>query len=414
MDKNNPLESARKQIKKACDLLKCDPAVYELLKEPKRVLEVCIPIKMDDGTIKTFKGYRSQHNDAVGPTKGGIRFHQNVNLDEVKALSIWMTLKCLVLNLPYGGGKGGVCVDPSTLSKAELERLSRGYVRAIYPIIGEKLDIPAPDVNTNPQIMAWMTDEYTTLKGEFNLGVFTGKPVDLGGSKGRTAATGLGIAFVTREALKTQGKDVLGANIIVQGFGNVGSFASLSLYNMGAKITAVALEKTMLYDPNGLNIPELCEYAKTHPLLEGYAPDKEMEPCKFWALDADVLVPCALENAIKEEQAAEIKVSLIVEGANGPITPNADEILNKKNITVIPDILANAGGVTVSYFEWIQNLYGYYWSEQEVNQKEENAIVEPYYLILDMAKKHNVSFRTASYMFAINKLAVTMKLRGWY
>ncbi|MDR2939920.1 MAG: Glu/Leu/Phe/Val dehydrogenase [Clostridiales bacterium] len=411
----NPLINAQNQIKIACDALKCDPAVYEILKEPQKVIEVSIPVKMDDDSVRIFKGYRSQHNNAVGPTKGGIRFHQNVNLDEVKALSIWMTLKCQVTNLPYGGGKGGITVDPFTLSQGELERLSRGYVRAIYNMIGEKVDIPAPDVNTNSQIMAWMTDEYCKISGKNEIGVFTGKPIEIGGSKGRGRATGLGVAIMVREALKKQGKDIKGAKIGVQGFGNVGSHTCNELYKMGAKIVAVAVKDVMLYDENGIDIPSLIPYGLAHNnLIGGYCPEKELPDKDLWGLPLDVLSPCALENAITVKEAEEIKAGLIVEGANGPITSEADAILNSRNILVIPDILANAGGVTVSYFEWVQNLYGYYWAEEEVSEKEEIALVEPFKLIFDIAKEYNVSYRTATYMFAIKKLDTCMKLKGWY
>ena len=415
----NPLANAQAQVKKACDALGTDPAVYELLKEPQRMIEISIPVKMDNGTIKVFKGYRSAHNDAVGPYKGGIRFHQNVNADEVKALSIWMSIKCQVTGIPYGGGKGGITVDPSELSQRELEQLSRGWVRGLYKYLGEKVDVPAPDVNTNGQIMAWMQDEYNKLTGEQTIGVFTGKPLTYGGSKGRNEATGFGVAVVMREACKALGMDLKKSTVAVQGFGNVGKFTVKNIIKLGGKVVAVAefdkKEGTYAtYKESGFTFEELdAAKAKDGSLL--HVPGaKKISLDEFWALNVDVISPCAMENAIKEHEANLIKAKLICEGANGPITLEADDILYKKGILVTPDILTNAGGVTVSYFEWVQNLYGYYWTEKEVEEKEERAMIDAFNPIWALKQEKNVSFRQATYMKSIKRIDEAMKVRGGY
>jgi len=415
----NPLANAQAQVKKACDALGTDPAVYELLKEPQRIIEISIPVKMDNGSIKVFKGYRSAHNDAVGPYKGGIRFHQNVNADEVKALSMWMSIKCQVTGIPYGGSKGGITVDPSELSQRELEQLSRGWVRGLYKYLGEKVDVPAPDVNTNGQIMAWMQDEYNKLTGEQTIGVFTGKPLTYGGSKGRNEATGFGVAVVMREACKAIGMDLKKSTVAVQGFGNVGKFTVKNIIKLGGKVVAVAefdkKEGTYAtYKESGFTFEELdAAKAKDGSLL--HVPGaKKISLDDFWALNVDVISPCAMENAIKEHEANLIKAKLICEGANGPITLEADDILYKKGILVTPDILTNAGGVTVSYFEWVQNLYGYYWTEKEVEEKEERAMVDAFNPIWALKQEKNVSFRQATYMKSIKRIDEAMKVRGWY
>lgn len=415
----NPFENAQKVIKEVCSILNTDCSVYELLKEPARVIEVNIPVKMDNGNIKVFKGYRSQHNNVLGPTKGGIRFHQNVNLDEVKALSIWMTFKCAVADLPYGGGKGGIIVDPKTLSKDELERLSRGYVQGIYKLIGEKVDIPAPDVNTNGEIMSWMLDEYNKLVGENDLGTFTGKPIGLGGSKGRVEATGLGIAITAREALKKLNIKIENTNVAIQGLGNVGSFAAKNIEKLGSKVVSVAewdKEKGSyaIYNKEGFKVEDLIEYFKDNGTLIGFTDSIELSNEEFWSLDADVLIPAALENSITLDNANLINAKLICEGANGPITPEADAILNNKEILVIPDILTNIGGVVVSYFEWVQNLNGYYWGEDRVKNEEEILLVNSFKNIWTTKEEFNVSMRKAAYIYSIKKLASAMKLRGWY
>ena len=413
-DNLNPLIMAQKQVKEACDRLGTPDSVYEILKNPQRVLEVSIPVKMDDGSVKVFTGYRAQHNDAVGPTKGGIRFHPGVTRDEVMALSIWMTFKCSVTGLPYGGGKGGITVDPSTLSQGELERLSRGYIQGIHKLLGEKFDIPAPDVNTNGQIMAWMTDEYNKLVGHSAIGVLTGKPVEFGGSKGREAATGLGVTFTVRETFKKLGIPMKGATMAVQGFGNVGSFFAKTSTELGAKIVAVCEFDGTIYNPDGFDIAALFAYKKEKGSIQGFPGAKSISTEAFWALEVDALVPAALENVINASIAETVRAKVIAEAANGPITLEADDILAKKGVLVMPDILANAGGVTVSYFEWVQNLQGYYWSEQEVHEKAERAMVDAFEAVYAVKEAYNVPMRTAAYMYSIKRIASIMKLRGWY
>ncbi|OFI07770.1 NAD-specific glutamate dehydrogenase [Clostridium acetireducens DSM 10703] len=415
----NPFESAQKQVKKACDKLGMEPAVYELLKEPLKVIEVSIPVKMDDGSLKVFKGFRAQHNDAVGPTKGGVRFHPNVSYDEVKALSIWMTFKCSVTGIPYGGGKGGIIVDPSKLSKGELERLCRGYIDGIYKLIGEKVDVPAPDVGTNGQIMAWMVDEYNKLVGQSALGVITGKPVEFGGSKGRGPATGYGVAVTTREAAKKLGIDLKKANLAIQGIGNVGGSTVINCEKLGGTVVAMAewcpeAGPYAIYNEKGLDGQAMLDHmAKNGNLLE-FPGSKRITMDEFWALNVDILIPAALENAITADVAKKINAKLICEAANGPTTPDADEIINERGITLTPDILTNAGGVTVSYFEWVQNLYGYYWDEETVNEREEKAMVDAFNAIWAIKEEYNVPMRQAAYMHSIKKVATAMKLRGWY
>ncbi len=414
----NPLLNAQLQVKKACEILGLEDKYYDILKEPKRIIEVNIPVKMDDGSLRMFKGFRSVHNDAVGPAKGGIRFHQDVHADEVKALSIWMTFKCCVTGIPYGGGKGGVIVNPSELSERELEELSRGYVRAIHKYLGEKVDVPAPDVGTNGKIMAWMIDEYCKLTGEQTIGVFTGKPVEFGGSKGRTAATGLGVAITAREACRKYGKDLAGAKVSVQGFGNVGNFTVKNIIAYGGKVVAVAEwckaeGAYAIYKEAGFDYDELCAAMEKDGNLLSVAGAKRISMEEFWSLDVDVLAPCALENAITEEVAKLIKAKIIVEGANGPVTPEADKYLFENGATVTPDILTNAGGVTVSYFEWVQNLYGYYWTEKEVEEKEEAAMVSAFNDLWKIKEEHKISFRQAAFVHSVKKVATAMQLRGW-
>lgn len=409
----NPLIIAQQQIKAACDLLGLEESVYELLKEPMRVLEVSIPVQMDDGTVKVFKGYRAQHNDVLGPTKGGIRFHPNVTLDEVKALSMWMTFKCGVVGLPYGGGKGGVAVNPQELTKGELERLSRGYIRAIASIIGPNKDIPAPDVNTNMQIMAWMIDEYNKIVGYNSPAVITGKPLIYGGSKGRTDATGYGVALMAREAAKRLNMDIKNCTVGIQGFGNVGSYAGIHLQRLGAKIVAVVDVYGGIYNKDGIDAEKLAEHArKTGSVcnFEGTTPITNKE---LFAMDVDILVPTALESQITSENAPTVKAKIVCEGANGPTTPEADKILKEKGVFVVPDILANAGGVIVSYFEWVQNLMNYYWTEEEVKERQEIMMVNAFDAIYELTQQYKVDMRTAAYMIAIKRIYEAMKVRGW-
>lgn len=417
---NNPLIRAQAQVKTACDKLQLAPEVYELLKEPKRCIEITIPVRMDDGTLRMFKGWRSAHCDAVGPAKGGIRFNPGVHVDEVKALSIWMTFKCSITGIPYGGGKGGVICDPLTMSDNELEQLSRGYVRGLYKYLGEKIDVPAPDVGTNGKIMSWMTDEYCRLTGDqLSLGTFTGKPVAFAGSLGRDDATGYGISIVTREACKKLGIDLAKAKVAVQGFGNVGSWTVENIERLGGTVIAVSeWDPThgtyVVYNENGLKYADLLAEKEKNRTLYDLPGAKNITMEEFWALDVDVLIPAALENSITEDVANVIKTKLIVEAGNGPTTTEGEKILTAKGVTIVPDILSNAGGVTVSYFEWVQNLYGYYWSNEEVAEKEEIAMVNAFNALWAIKEEYNVTFREAAYMHSIKKIAEVMKLRGWY
>lgn len=408
----NPFEIAQRQVKNACDKLGAEPAVYEILKNPMRVLEVSFPVKMDDGTIRSFTGYRSQHNNACGPYKGGLRFHPGVTLDEVKALSTWMTFKCSVTGIPYGGGKGGIAIDPKDFSQGELERISRGFARAIAPMIGEKVDIPAPDVNTNGQIMSWMVDEYAAVTGEFAPGVFTGKPVEFGGSLARTEATGYGVAIMAKAAIEKAGIDFNGARIAIQGFGNVGSYAALYAKQMGAKVVAISDINVTVYNENGLDIEAMIADPIKPLANNGYG--KEITKDEFFALELEALVPCALENQITSANADSIKAKVVCEGANGPTTPEADAILFGKGITVVPDILANSGGVTVSYFEWVQNLQRFSWSFEDVQAKQEVLMYKAFDEISALMAEFNVDMRTAAYMMSIKRIQVAMKFRGWY
>lgn len=410
----NPLKSVQERLKFACGMIDLKEEVFEMLKEPQRVIEVSIPVKMDNGTTEVFKGYRSVHSDALGPAKGGIRFHPDVNMEEIKALSIWMSLKCAIVSVPYGGAKGGITVDPSRLSNGELERLSRGYISSLYKYLGEKVDIPAPDVNTNGQIMAWMADEYIKLTGNNSMGIITGKPISWGGSQGRIEATGHGIAVISKAVLGKFGRDIKGAKAAVQGFGNVGGNTVKHLQKQGAKVVAIAKKDFAIYNKEGIDYLEISEFAKTDKDLRNYPYAKEISLTDFWSLEVDLLVPAALENAITREIADMINSKIIVEGANGPVTQGADKILEDKGIVVVPDILANSGGVTVSYFEWIQNQYGYYWSEEEVIEKEEAVLMGAFNDLWKFKESRNCTFRKATYKHGVKRITDVMKLRGWF
>lgn len=410
----NPLEGVQEQVKYACDALGLEPEVYELIKEPLRMIEILIPVKMDNGKIKVFKGYRAMHNNALGPGKGGIRFHPNVNSDEVKALSIWMSLKCAIVNVPYGGAKGGVTVDPSKLSNGELEKLSRGYIDGIHKYIGQKIDIPAPDVGSNGQVMAWMVDEHLKLTGDNPLGgVITGKPISWGGSKGRVEATGYGIAIICKAILKETGRDIKNSTIGVQGFGNVGGFSVKNLQIQGAKVVSIARRDFAIYNEDGLDYDDISEFITKDKDLRNYPNAKVISLDEFWSLNVDVLVPAALENAITSEIADKINCPIIVEAANGPLTPGADTILEEKEVMVVPDIIANSGGVIVSYFEWIQNQYAYYWSEEEIVQRQEAMLMEAFNDLWEFKQLHKFSFRNAAYNYGIKRITDIMKTKGW-
>ncbi|NNV05741.1 Glu/Leu/Phe/Val dehydrogenase [Geobacillus sp. C56-T2] len=406
------LASTQIVIHRALEKLGYPEEVYELLKEPIRVLTVRIPVRMDDGTVKIFTGYRAQHNDAVGPTKGGVRFHPDVTEREVKALSIWMSLKCGIVDLPYGGGKGGIVCDPRTMSFRELERLSRGYVRAISQIVGPTKDIPAPDVFTNSQIMAWMMDEYSRIREFDSPGFITGKPLVLGGSHGRETATAKGVTICIREAAKKRGLLLEGARVVVQGFGNAGSYLAKFMHDAGAKVVGISDVYGALYDPNGLDIDYLLErrdsFGTVTKLFKNTISNKEL-----LELDCDILVPAAIENQITAENAPRIKASIVVEAANGPTTLEATEILTQRGILLVPDVLASAGGVTVSYFEWVQNNQGYYWTEEEVEQRLEKVMVKAFNNVYEMAQTRRVDMRLAAYMVGVRKMAEACRFRGW-
>ena len=411
-DSRKMFRSTQVVMKEALTKLGYSEEMYELLKEPIRVLTVRIPVRMDNGKVKIFTGYRAQHNDAVGPTKGGVRFHPDVTEDEVKALAMWMTIKCGIVNLPYGGGKGGIVCDPRQMSFAELERLSRGYVRAISQIVGPTKDIPAPDVMTNSQIMAWMMDEYSCIR-EFDApGFITGKPIVLGGSHGRETATAKGVTIMIREALKKRGISVKDARVIIQGFGNAGSFLAKFMHDEGAKVVGISDVHGALYDPAGLNIDYLLErrdsFGSVTNLFTNTITNREL-----LELPCDILVPAAIENQITAENAWQIQAQIIVEAANGPTTLEATEILTKRNILVVPDVLASAGGVVVSYFEWVQNNQGYYWTEAEVNEKMEKMLVEAFNNVYELHITRGVNMRLAAYMLGVRRVAEASRYRGW-
>ncbi|MBC7121710.1 MAG: Glu/Leu/Phe/Val dehydrogenase [Pseudothermotoga sp.] len=409
-------EQALEVFRQAAKVMQLDPNIQKFLERPQRTIIVEFPVLMDDGRVEMFVGYRCQHSTALGPAKGGIRYHPNVTLDEVQTLAFWMTWKCSLLNLPYGGGKGGVKVDPSKLSKGELERLSRRFFFEISQFVGPHKDIPAPDVNTNPQVMAWYLDTYSMHVGYTALGVVTGKPVELGGSVGRNEATGRGVAVVAAEACKLLGKDISKAKVAVQGFGNVGSFSAKILQEeFGAKIVAVSDVSAAYYDPNGIDISDLMAYRDSNKgLIDGYPKAQKIKHEELFELDVDILVPAALENSITEENADKIKAKLIVEGANGPVTPEADKILYSKGVTIIPDILANAGGVTVSYFEWVQDLQSFFWDLDDVRNKLAKMMKAAFAEVAKTKEKYNTDFRTAAYIVAIERVAKAVKLRGIY
>lgn len=414
MSSYNPYDNVIETIESAAKVLGYEQDDYVQFMYPERELKVSCPVRMDDGSVKVFEGYRVQHSSVRGPCKGGIRYHQDVNADEVKALAAWMTFKCAVVGIPYGGGKGGLQVDPATLSKRELQRLTRRFTAMIAPLIGPEKDIPAPDVNTNGEVMGWIMDTYSMLKGYSVPGVVTGKPLDIGGSLGRPEATGRGVMITTREILKKQGIDPKNVRVAVQGMGNVGSISAKLLHELGTTIVAVSDVSGGIYKKEGLNIPEIVEFlADRSKLLKDYTGDFErITNEQVLTCDVDVLVPAALENAITEEIAPNVKAKLIVEGANGPTTIAADKILTEKNIVVVPDILANAGGVVVSYFEWVQNIQSLVWDEDEVNKTLNrimcNAIDEVYALSQDKS----ITMRTSAYALALQKLVKAKNIRG--
>jgi glutamate dehydrogenase len=406
------LDSTQVVIKEALNKLGYSEEVFELLKEPLRMLTVRIPIKMDDNSTKIFTGYRAQHNDAVGPTKGGIRFHPEVDEEEVKALSMWMSLKCGIVNLPYGGGKGGIICDPRQMSIGELERLSRGYVRAISQIVGPTKDIPAPDVYTNSQIMAWMMDEYSRIREHDSPGFITGKPLVLGGSHGREKATAQGVTICIEEAAKRKGIELKGARIIVQGFGNAGSFLAKFMHDAGAKVIGISDAYGAIYKPEGLDIDYLLDKRDSFGTVTTLF-DHTITNQELLEQDCDILVPAAISNQITKENAHLIKAQIVVEAANGPTTLEATKILTERNVLLVPDVLASSGGVTVSYFEWVQNNQGYYWEDEEVQTKLKALLVNSFNQIYEMSETRKVDMRLAAYMVGVRKMAEASIFRGW-
>lgn len=412
IDHNSLLASTQLVIEQALQRLGYGQDMVDLMKEPLRMLTVRIPVRMDDGKVQVFTGFRAQHNDAVGPTKGGVRFHPGVTEEEVKALSIWMSLKCGIADLPYGGGKGGIICDPRRMSFGELERLSRGYVRAISQMVGPNKDIPAPDVMTNSQVMAWMVDEYSHIREFDSPGFITGKPIVLGGSKGRETATAQGVVMMIFEALKVRGIALKDARVIVQGFGNAGSYLSKFMHEAGAKVVGISDVNGALYDPEGLDIPDLIDrrdsFGTVTNLFKNTITNEELlvQPC-------DILVPAAIENQITEDNAHQIQASIIVEAANGPTTIEATKIVTERGILLVPDVLASAGGVIVSYFEWVQNNQGYYWSEEEVMQKLQQLMTQGFNKVYETHQMKQVDMRLAAYMVGVRKTAEAARYRGW-
>ena len=410
---NNPYQMALKQLEETAKIINLDEGIHKILAKPKRVLTVSLPVKMDDGRIEVFTGFRSQHNDARGPFKGGIRYHPQVTIEEVMALSMWMTWKCAVTGIPLGGGKGGIICNPKKMSNSELERMTRRYAYAISDIIGPYTDIPAPDVYTGGQEMAWIMDTYSTLKG--NRGepaLITGKPLPIGGSLGRTEATGRGLSFTVREAAKKQNINMNEAVVVVQGFGNAGQFAAQLVEEQGAKIIAVSDTQGAIINKNGFKANELIKYKLEKKSIRGFPGATEINNDELLTTECTILIPAALENQITKENASRIKTKIVAEAANGPTTPEADKILFENNILVIPDVLANSGGVTVSYFEWLQNLRREYWSEDEVNNRLDVIMTKAFGEVYDAHQKYNTNMRTASIALAVNRVAEAIKLRG--
>jgi glutamate dehydrogenase (NAD(P)+) len=398
----------------AAKLLDLDPGIWKILTHPKRQVTVSCPVQMDNGRIECFTGYRVQYNITLGPAKGGIRYHPAVTLDEVTALAAWMTWKCAVAHIPFGGGKGGIICDPTKMSPRELEALTRRYVAEIIDLIGPEKDVPAPDVNTNDQIMAWVMDTYSMHVGHTVTSIVTGKPTELGGSLGRREATGRGVMIAAREAAKHLGFDIGGARIAVQGFGNVGSISAKLLAAAGAKIVAVTDWKGGVYNSSGLDVAALIEYAQREHTVAGYREAEPLTNDQLFLLDVDVLIPAALENQITRDNAPAIRAKVVIEGANGPTTPEANDLLHQRGIFVVPDILANSSGVTTSYFEWVQDRYGYFWTEQQVNERLEAKMCEAFKAVATTATKYKVDMRTAAYIVAISRVADVVRIRGMY
>lgn len=413
-ESSNPYQNALQQLDTAARYLELDPGLHDVLKHPQRELTVHFPVKMESGQTRIFTGYRVQHNVGRGPAKGGLRYSPYTDLDEVRALAMWMTWKCAIVNIPFGGAKGGVVCDPKSLSLLELERLTRRYTSEISIIIGPNTDIPAPDMGTNAQTMAWIMDTYSMNTGHTVPAVVTGKPVSVGGSEGRHDATGRGIVFITQEAIKEFGLEMEGLRVAIQGFGNVGNVAARIFHEMGAKVVAVCDAVGGVYNPNGLDIPALRECANREGALSAHSGGEPISPMELLELDVDVLVPAAVENQITVENAHRIKARIVIEGANGPTTPSADAILRDNGVFLVPDVLANAGGVVVSYFEWVQDLQFFFWHEDEVNIKMEKILIHAYRDVREMAKREEVDMRLAAYLIGVKRVADATTLRGIY
>lgn len=414
LNEENPFEAMMTRFDRAAELLDLEPGIYKILRNPEKQLTVSVPVQMDNGDVEVFTGHRVLYNTSRGPAKGGIRFDRNVTLEEVKALAAWMTWKCAVVNLPFGGAKGGVVCDPLSMSVGELERVTRRYTKGIISLLGPDTDVPAPDVNTNERVMAWVMDTYSMHVGRTENAVVTGKPVEMGGSLGRKEATGRGCMLVTREALTHLNLPMQGATVAVQGFGNVGSIAARLMAREGCKIVAISDRFGAFHSAAGLDVVAAIAHVQRHRSLEGFTGGDAIDADELLTLDVDVLVPAALENVITTKNAPKIRAKVICEGANGPTTAAADPILDEKGIFVIPDILANAGGVTVSYFEWVQDRMGYFWSEADVNERLGGIMMRSFQDVLRLSKQHRVNMRTAAYMLSISRVATVHRLRGIY
>ena len=414
LNEENPFEAMMLRFDRAAELLDLEPGLYKVLRHPEKQIIVSIPVMKDNGEVEVYTGYRVLYNTSRGPAKGGIRFDMQVTLEEVKALAAWMTWKCAVVNIPFGGSKGGVVCDPHSMSVTELERLTRRYTAGIIQTLGPDSDVPAPDVNTNERVMAWIMDTYSMHVGHTTTAVVTGKPIEMGGSLGRREATGRGCMIVTKQALEQLGMPIAGTTVAVQGFGNVGSVAAQLLQREGCKVVAIGDRSASLYDKNGIDVDSAIAWVQKNRTLDGYGKGETISGADLLTLDVDVLVPAALENVITTRNAGKIRARIICEGANGPTTAAADSILEENGVFVIPDILANAGGVTVSYFEWVQDRGGYFWTEQLVNDRLRDIMVNSFQDVLTLSRQHKVNMRTAAYMLAISRVATVHRLRGIY
>lgn len=414
LNEENPFEAMMSRFDRAAELLDLEPGIYKILRNPEKQLIVSVPVMMDNGDVEVFQGYRVLYNTSRGPAKGGIRFDTNVSLEEVKALAAWMTWKCAVVNLPFGGAKGGVICDPLQMSVGELERVTRRYTKGIMSLLGPDTDVPAPDVNTNERVMAWVMDTYSMHVGRTENAVVTGKPVEMGGSHGRREATGRGVVMVIKDALEHLGMPMKGATVAVQGFGNVGSVAAKLLYEHGCKVVGIGDRYGAFYKKDGIDVPAALAYVKEHRSLDGFTGADSISGEELLELELDVLVPAAMENVITTKNAAKIRAKMICEAANGPTTAGADPILEEKGVFVVPDILANAGGVTVSYFEWVQDRMGYFWTEESVNERLGEIMTRSFRDVWQLSKQHRVNMRTAAYMLSISRVANVHRLRGIY